>query len=157
MKTIQSLLFFFILVIIFLVYGYTRSASQENPFFVGTIGAGEWNVYLSREVKERKGDNIYLRCIRKPSELVKKKMDKELTEYEKQYEDIAKEMGSKIDRAKAREFYFKAQQFEQTCELNCKTGELVVILPGGNMILRAIVESPEEVKKSLINEFCKSH
>ncbi len=153
----KGLFFFLILLGQFLGLSLLFAERLEFPLYAGTIGGGEWDIYLSLKAKPLKEEELFeVPCVRRPTEKKKEKLLKELATLEREYEKVAREMGSKLDLERARKLYFESLRYEETCEVNCKSREVIVNLPGGNMLLRVSVLIPEEKKEALFNTLCKS-
>lgn len=131
----------------------------EPLYYAGTIGAGEWDIFLSlsAEKKPLKEGVFEVPCVRRPTEKKKAELLKELLPLEEEYEKVAREMGSKLDLERARRLYFEGLQYEETCEVRCKEKEVIVNLPGGNMLLRVVTQLSEEKKKDLFSTLCKGN
>lgn len=150
----MRILFISLLFLLSLFLSNLAVSSEKRELLVGTISKGEWEIYLLTENSTKKGEVIILNCLRKPSPEKKKALEKELIALEKEYKEVAKEMNLKIDFDKRRKIYLDSLSYEETCEINCKNREIIVILTGGNVIMRvSLLLNPNGQK--VLKDFCQ--
>ncbi len=153
-----SLFLFFLLIFLKVVPPFLYAGGEAFPHYAGSIGGEEWDIYLASPEKKKplnQEENFEIPCVRKPSEKKKAELKKELLALEREYEKIAREMGSTPDFERTRRLYLEHVQYQATCEINCKEKKVIVILPGGNMVLRVETLIPEKNRDSLFSWFCK--